>query len=154
MPPRNGQSPSMGASGSSTSIIECCFFFFGDDSESFDDELRFFSSLMASSYTNKHIASLLYCIICLIPSKLNITYKDRRTNIWAREWTKVIDITSHKGPFKCYVTLFPWNLDPHPPPRNANNVEPYTFVTLFPLIDNVRKMKWPWAGHINYLKDD
>ena len=22
-------------------------------------------------------------------------------------------------------------LDPHPPPRNANNVEPYTFVTLF-----------------------
>ena len=27
--------------------------------------------------------------------------------------------------------LFPWQLDPHPPPHNANNVEPYTFVTLF-----------------------
>ena len=26
----------------------------------------------------------------------------------------------------------PWNVTPtHPPPRNANNVEPYTFVTLF-----------------------
>ena len=35
------------------------------------------------------------------------------------------------GPFKCYVTLFFWKLDPHPPPRNANNIEQYTFVTLF-----------------------
>ena len=35
------------------------------------------------------------------------------------------------GPFKCYVTLFFWKLDPHPPPRNANNIEHYTFVTLF-----------------------
>ena len=26
---------------------------------------------------------------------------------------------------------FFWELDPHPPPRNANNIEPYTFVTLF-----------------------
>ena len=33
-----------------------------------------------------------------------------------------------KGPFKCYVTLFSMEFDPHPPPRNANNVEPYTFV--------------------------
>ena len=24
-----------------------------------------------------------------------------------------------------------WQLDPHPPPRNANNIEHYTFVTLF-----------------------
>ena len=36
-----------------------------------------------------------------------------------------------KGPFKCYVTLFFLKLDPHPPPRNANNIEHYTFVTLF-----------------------
>ena len=36
-----------------------------------------------------------------------------------------------KGPFKRYVTLFSWKFDPHLPPRNANNVEPYTFVTLF-----------------------
>ena len=36
-----------------------------------------------------------------------------------------------QGPFKCYVTLFFWKLDPHPPPRNANNIEHYTFVTLF-----------------------
>ena len=35
------------------------------------------------------------------------------------------------GPFKCYVTLFSREIDPHPPPRNANIVEPYTFVTLF-----------------------
>ena len=35
------------------------------------------------------------------------------------------------GPFKCYVMLFSWEFYPHPPPRNANNVEPYTFVTLF-----------------------
>ena len=27
--------------------------------------------------------------------------------------------------------FFSWKFDPHPPPRNANNVEPYTFVTLF-----------------------
>ena len=36
------------------------------------------------------------------------------------------------GSFKCYVTLFFWKLAPHPPPRNANNIEPYTCVTLFP----------------------
>ena len=36
-----------------------------------------------------------------------------------------------RGPFKCYVTLFSREFDPHPPPRNANNVEAYTFVTLF-----------------------
>ena len=34
-------------------------------------------------------------------------------------------------PFKCYVTLFFWKLYTHPPPRNANNIEPYTFVMLF-----------------------
>ena len=38
---------------------------------------------------------------------------------------------SCRGPFKCYVTLFFLKLDPHPPPRNANNIEHYTFVTLF-----------------------
>ena len=37
-----------------------------------------------------------------------------------------------KGPFKCYVTLFFGKLDPHPPPRNANNIEHNTFVTFFP----------------------
>ena len=39
---------------------------------------------------------------------------------------------ANQGPLKCYVRLFSWNLDPQPPPRNANNIEPYTFVTLFP----------------------
>ena len=29
------------------------------------------------------------------------------------------------------VTLFSWNLNPHPPPRNHNNVEAYTFITIF-----------------------
>ena len=36
------------------------------------------------------------------------------------------------GPFKCYVTLSPSKFEPHPPPRNADNVELYTFVALFP----------------------
>ena len=36
-----------------------------------------------------------------------------------------------KGPFKCYVTLYSREFDPHTPPRNTNNVEPYTFLTLF-----------------------
>ena len=40
-------------------------------------------------------------------------------------------ISSIKGPFKCYVTLFFWKFNTHPPPRNANNVEPYIFVMLF-----------------------
>ena len=31
---------------------------------------------------------------------------------------------SGEGPFKCYVTLFSWKFDPHPPPRNANNIGP------------------------------
>ena len=34
------------------------------------------------------------------------------------------------GPFKCYVTLFFCKLDSHPSPRNADNIEHYTFVTL------------------------
>ena len=58
-----------------------------------------------------------------------------------------------RGPFKCYVTLFVWKLDPHPPPRNANNIEPYTFVMLFPgKIDTPHPhlryvtLEWPLAG--------
>ena len=45
--------------------------------------------------------------------------------------THQLSSTLTKGPFKCYVTLFSWEFDPHPPPRNTNNVEPYTSVTLF-----------------------
>ena len=37
-----------------------------------------------------------------------------------------------KGSVKCYITFLPWEFGRHPPPRNANNVEPYTFVMLFP----------------------
>ena len=56
------------------------------------------------------------------------------------QWLQVPDggslynqvFTVTKGPFKRYVTLFPMEFDPRPPPRNANNVEPYTFITLFP----------------------
>ena len=47
---------------------------------------------------------------------------------------------------KCYVTLFSWNLDPHPPPRSANNVKPYTFVTLFP-----KKIGHPPPPHLRYV---
>ena len=63
-----------------------------------------------------------------------------------------------KGPFKCYVTLFVWILDPHPPPRNANNVEPYTFVTLFPgKVDTPHHhlryvtLEWPLTRVVNLL---
>ena len=35
------------------------------------------------------------------------------------------------GPFKCYVTGFFGKFYPHRSPRNSNNVETYTFVTLF-----------------------
>ena len=45
--------------------------------------------------------------------------------------TLIVTLTP-KGSFKCYVTLFFGKLDPHPPPHNANNIEHYTFVTLFP----------------------
>ena len=51
-----------------------------------------------------------------------------------------------KGPFKCYVMLFFWKLDPHPPPRNANNIEHYTFVTLFS-----RKPDTPPHPHLRYI---
>ena len=44
----------------------------------------------------------------------------------------VYSTTPLRGPFKCYVTLFFCKLGPHPPPRNANNIEHYTFVMLFP----------------------
>ena len=46
--------------------------------------------------------------------------------------TLKLTLTQTKGPFKCYVTLFFGKLDAHPPPRNANNIEHYNFVTLFP----------------------
>ena len=52
----------------------------------------------------------------------------------------------NKGPFKCYVTLFSRKLDPHPPPRNANNVEYYTFVTLF-----FGKLDTPPHPHLRYI---
>ena len=59
------------------------------------------------------------------------------------------DIKTGKGPFKCYVTLFSWKFDPHPPPGKANNVEPYIFVMLFsgkadthPLLRYVT-LEWP-----------
>ena len=44
---------------------------------------------------------------------------------------QTMNIIITKGPFKCYVTLFFWKVDPHPPPRSANNIEHHTFVTLF-----------------------
>ena len=41
------------------------------------------------------------------------------------------DMSPLWGHSSVYVTLFSWKFDPHSPPRNANNVEPYTFVALF-----------------------
>ena len=50
-----------------------------------------------------------------------------------------------------YVTLFFWKFDPHPPPRNANNIIHDTFVTLFsrksdtppPHLHYVMSLEWP-----------
>ena len=41
------------------------------------------------------------------------------------------NICEHMRPFKCYVTLFYWKFNTHPPHCNSNEVEPYIFVTLF-----------------------
>ncbi|KAK2154453.1 hypothetical protein NP493_2190g00019 [Ridgeia piscesae] len=46
-------------------------------------------------------------------SMLNITYRDRKTNIWVREKTKVTDV-----------------------------------------IEQVRRRKWAWAGHVGRIRDD
>ena len=51
------------------------------------------------------------------------------------------------GPFKCYVTLFFWKLD-HPPPRNANNIEPYGLRNAF-FPEN-----WTPHPHLRYVTLD
>ena len=43
----------------------------------------------------------------------------------------VFTISPIEGPFKCYATLLFWKVETHPLPRNANNLELYTFATLF-----------------------
>ena len=35
------------------------------------------------------------------------------------------------GAIQVLLNTFSWKFDHHPPPRNANNVEPYTFVRFF-----------------------
>ena len=45
---------------------------------------------------------------------------------------------------KVLRNVFFWKLDRHPPPRNANNIEPYTFATFFP--ENVT----PPPPHLRY----
>ena len=43
----------------------------------------------------------------------------------------IIFIKYYIGAIQVLHNAFFWKLDPHPPPRNANSIEPYTFVTLF-----------------------
>ena len=67
---------------------------------------------------------------------MNIVYFKINLQSYSTEPKLVLFLTTdchihHKGPFKCYVMLFFGKSDPHPPPRNANNIEHYTFVTLF-----------------------
>ena len=52
------------------------------------------------------------------------------------------------GAIQVLRNVFFWKLDPHPPPCTANNVKPYTFVTLFPIkIDHPHlryvTLEWP-----------
>ena len=69
------------------------------------------------------------------------------------------------APFECYVTLIFWKMDPHQPPRNANNIEHYTFVTLFsrkadtphPHLCYVT-LEWPacpnkWSIWLHYMEE-
>ena len=35
------------------------------------------------------------------------------------------------GAIQVLRNVFFWKIDTHPPPHNANNIEPYTFVALF-----------------------
>ena len=46
------------------------------------------------------------------------------------------------GAIQVLRIAFSREFDPHPPPRNANNVEPYTFVTFFPVKSD--KPHTPW----------
>ena len=46
-------------------------------------------------------------------------------------WVSLHSTATTKGPLKCFVTLFSWKFDTHPLPRNVNNVDLYTFETLF-----------------------
>ena len=61
---------------------------------------------------------------------------------------------STRGPFKCYLMLFIWKFNTYPPPRNANNVEPYTFVTFFyenliPPLHYVT-LEWPQSKFVKF----
>ena len=65
------------------------------------------------------------------PTVMLRVHHDMRTHCNMRHTNAGLLNILTSEPFKCYVTLFFCKLDPHPPPRNANNIEHYTFVTLF-----------------------
>ena len=49
-----------------------------------------------------------------------------------RRWERLqYQLLQELGAIQVLRNTFFWKLDHHPPPRNANNIEPYTFVTLF-----------------------
>ena len=62
-------------------------------------------------------------------SPLSSSSVDTECDSWLKQ--RKFEILLISGPFKCYITFFPWKFDPQPLPRNANNVEPFTFVMLF-----------------------
>ena len=49
----------------------------------------------------------------------------------SHSFNDVILAFSNFGAIQVLRNAFFWKLNPHLPPRNANNIEPYTFVTLF-----------------------
>ena len=64
------------------------------------------------------------------------------------------------GAIQVLRNAFFWELDPHPPPHNANNIEPYTFVTFFsrkiwhPPPPSVLHNTWMAPEHVTELYRD
>ena len=93
-------------------------------------------------------------------SRANITYKDRRTNIWDIERTNVIDIMYS-------VRKMKWSWAGHINRLKGNrwtsranitykdrgtNIWDIERTNVIDIMYSVRKMKWSWAGHIYRLK--
>ena len=68
------------------------------------------------------------------------TFPHELTYIWCI-------INYQNNAYQVFRNAFLWKLDPHPPPRNANNIEPYTFVTLF----SVKSDTPPPHPHLRYV---
>ena len=84
-----------------------------------------------------------FCLCCLCSRScmpVNYWTSLRLTSTWKRRSTLVFHSRMTRKfvlsfLLACAIQVLPnpffWKFDTHPPPRNANNVKPYTFVMLF-----------------------